>query len=206
MDADSYLLELIRYIHLNPIRADIANDPADYAWSSHRSYIGMETLPWLETDWVLSQFAKRLKTCRQCYIDFVQAGKVDGHREEVHCGGVDGRVLGDDGFLRSVTKKPVQPSLEIMLTDIVSYVAAEYRVSEGELKSPTRNRKMSEARAVVGWLARNLGVASTNEVAFHFQRAASTLSRRIGKIDMEAKSSKRLQDKLDRCVNTIMQA
>jgi REP element-mobilizing transposase RayT len=45
IDADSYLLELIRYIHLNPVRAHIVADPADFHWSGHRAYLGLETTP-----------------------------------------------------------------------------------------------------------------------------------------------------------------
>jgi putative transposase len=67
--------------------------------------LGKETLPWLETDWVLSQFAKRLKTCRQRYEAFVLAGKKEGHRQEFHQGGKDGRVLADDRFLEQVLGK-----------------------------------------------------------------------------------------------------
>jgi REP element-mobilizing transposase RayT len=57
VDADSYLLELVRYIHLNSCRAGIVNDPKDYPWSGHRTYLGEEQLPWLTTDWILSQFS-----------------------------------------------------------------------------------------------------------------------------------------------------
>ena len=206
VDANSYLLELVRYIHLNPVRAGIVTDPVDYAWSSHRCYLGMETLPWLETDWVLSQFAKRLKTCRKRYMDFVQAGKATGRLEEFHHGGEDRRVLGDDGFLKSVIEKPIRPSLDITLEEIALHISAEYGVSEGELRSPTRNRKASEARAVVGWLARRLGVASIKEVAGYFQREASTLSRRVGRVDLEAKNSDELRGRLDRFINALTQA
>ena len=57
VDADSYLLELVRYIHLNPVRAKLVADPADYRWSGHLAYLGKTHKEWLTTDWVLSQFA-----------------------------------------------------------------------------------------------------------------------------------------------------
>jgi len=53
IDADSYLLELIRYIHLNPVRARIVTDPADYPWSGHRAYLGLENTCWLTADFGL---------------------------------------------------------------------------------------------------------------------------------------------------------
>lgn len=51
IDAENYLLELVRYIHLNPVRAGIVGDSEDYRWSSHRAYLGKEVLHWLSTYW-----------------------------------------------------------------------------------------------------------------------------------------------------------
>jgi REP element-mobilizing transposase RayT len=65
VDADSHLLESIRYIHLNPVRAGVVTHLEDYPWSGHRTYRGLETLSWLETQRVLRQFGKRMGTCRK---------------------------------------------------------------------------------------------------------------------------------------------
>jgi len=47
VDRDAYLLELVRYIHLNPVRARLVADLADYPWSGHQAYLGKVALPWL---------------------------------------------------------------------------------------------------------------------------------------------------------------
>ncbi len=206
VDANTYLLELVRYIHLNPVRAGMVENPEDYAWSGHRAYLGIETLPWLETDWVLSQFAKRLKTCRQRYEAFLRAGKEEGYRQEFHQGGEDGRVLADDRFLEQVLGNRVRSSPEVSLEEIVAYVSSEYDVREEELRGPSRNRVVSEARAVIGWLNRRLGAGSIKDVAVYFQRESSTFSRHIGKIDAKAKHSDQLRDRLNRYISTISQA
>src|SRR4030066_1401664 len=70
VDADSYLLELVRYIHLNPVRAKLVADPADYRWSGHLAYLGKVHKEWLTTDWVLSQFASSTGAARQSYGAF----------------------------------------------------------------------------------------------------------------------------------------
>ena len=57
VDADAYLLELIRYIHLNPVRAGIVSYPSQYPWSSHHAYIGAREEPWVTTEFGLSMFA-----------------------------------------------------------------------------------------------------------------------------------------------------
>ena len=206
VDADHYLLEWVRYIHLNPIRAGRVENPTDYAWSGHRAYLGMETLPWLETDWVLSQFAKRLKTCRQRYESFVLAGVEEGRRPEFHNGGEDGRVLADDRFLEQILGQPVEPSPKVSLGEILAAVSAEYGVSEEDLRGPSRNRVISEARAVIGWLSRRLGTDSTKDVASYFRRESSTFSRHIGKIDAKAKHSDQFRDRLNRHINTLVSA
>jgi hypothetical protein len=81
VDRDAYLLELVRYIHLNPVRAKLVRQPQNYAWSGHRAYLGQEALPWLTTDWVLGQFGTRLATSRQRYVIFVSEGRNEDRRD-----------------------------------------------------------------------------------------------------------------------------
>jgi putative transposase len=57
VDADSYLLELVRYIHLNPVRAGIAASPSVFRWSSHHAYLGTRADDWVTTDFVLQMFS-----------------------------------------------------------------------------------------------------------------------------------------------------
>jgi len=96
IDANSYLLELTRYIHLSPVRSGMVRRPEDDSWSGHRAYLGLETILWLTTDWVLSLFSKRLSLARRAYTRFVHDGKHGAHQEEYHKGTeIDSRILGD---------------------------------------------------------------------------------------------------------------
>ncbi len=183
VEADRYLLALVRYIHLNPVRAGFVSDPTNYLWSSHRAYLGQEELPWLCTEWVLSYFAKRLSPSRQRYAAFVQAGKDEGYREEFHKGGADGRVLADDRFLEQVGARENRPQPAVPLGAIIRLIGAEYDVREEDLRGPARRRVHSHARGMIGWLARHFGTAAIKDVATSWNRDASTLSRQIGKID-----------------------
>lgn len=70
VDADSYLLELVRYIHLNPARADLVDELDDFHWSSHRCCLGIYAPPWLATDWLLGQLAENISKKRQYYQRF----------------------------------------------------------------------------------------------------------------------------------------
>jgi putative transposase len=75
VDKDAYLLELCRYIVLNPVRANMVNLPDKWPWSSWHCMLGNVEKPvWLSTDTLLVQFAKNRQDAIQCYIDFVKLG------------------------------------------------------------------------------------------------------------------------------------
>src|SRR4051795_7601619 len=61
VDADEYLLELLRYIHLNPVRARMVASPDDYQWSSHHDYVGQRNEAWVTTDLALCYFMPSVK-------------------------------------------------------------------------------------------------------------------------------------------------
>lgn len=207
VDADSYLLELVRYIHLNPVRAGLVKEPADYQWSSHRVYLGLEVLPLLHTEWVLSQFAQRLATCRKRYEAFVLGGIAEGHRLEFHQGSGDSRILADDDFVSKVLgKEPGLPGAVPKLQDITAYVAQEMGLNPKTLKETGRNRDASGTRAIIGYLARKLGAASMTDVATYFRRDVSTLSRQVGEIEKQLVSSQAMKRRLNRHVSAIAQA
>jgi len=64
-DADAYLLELVRYVHLNPVWAGTTATAAEYPWSGHRGYLGTEQIQWLTTEIVLSMFSTRIEKVQQ---------------------------------------------------------------------------------------------------------------------------------------------
>ncbi len=75
VDSDAYLLELSRYVVLNPVRARMVKKPADWPWSSYRASVGLEQPPpWLAVDGLLAQFARRRSVAQQRYAQFVEAG------------------------------------------------------------------------------------------------------------------------------------
>lgn len=75
VERDSYLLELARYIVLNPVRARAVPQVQDWAWSSYRATCGQEPKPeWLQTDWILSQFGADHARAVAAYVRFVHEG------------------------------------------------------------------------------------------------------------------------------------
>ena len=97
VDKESYLLELSRYIVLNPIRVTMVDAPIDYPWSSYRATVGYyDNGEWLDVDWILRQFGKQRKRAIEKYKTFVQ----EGIGEESPLKKVQGQlILGNDKFV-----------------------------------------------------------------------------------------------------------
>lgn len=124
---DVYLLELIRYIHLNPLRTGLVNTMSQlnrYKYSGHSCLMGNTRNEWQNTDYVLKLFDDRVSRARTRYHEFVQKGISMGRREDLTGGGLirsvggwttlaalrkngihfkgDERILGDSDFVESV--------------------------------------------------------------------------------------------------------
>ena len=75
VERESYLLELARYVALNPVRARMVEDAGQWPWSSYAAMVGeVAPPPWLQTDWILGQFAQSRGDAVRQYMDFVRAG------------------------------------------------------------------------------------------------------------------------------------
>jgi len=91
VEEEPYFLELVRYLHLNPIRAGVLRDLRAldrYAYAGHSAIVGMTTHPWQATGEVLGRFAERSKEARKRYQAFVAEGLSQGHRPELQGGGL----------------------------------------------------------------------------------------------------------------------
>jgi REP element-mobilizing transposase RayT len=97
VEKESYLLELCRYIVLNPVAARMADAPESWGWSSYRATAGFGAVPgFLTTEWVLAQFGNKPERAQQRYVAFVH----DGLRAPSPWKGLRGGVLlGEDPFV-----------------------------------------------------------------------------------------------------------
>lgn len=75
IEKETYLLEVARYIVLNPVRAHLVKHPKEWKWSSYRATCGASTSPeWLRVDWLLTHFSKKKQEAQQEYRQFVDEG------------------------------------------------------------------------------------------------------------------------------------
>jgi hypothetical protein len=97
VDKENYLLELCRYVVLNPVRANIVKRPQDWKWSSYRSTTGTaKASQWLTTDWILAQFSRSRRRAQRLYHQFI----MEGITKETPWKDLKGQIfLGDKGFI-----------------------------------------------------------------------------------------------------------
>jgi hypothetical protein len=182
VDGESYLLELVRYIHLNPVRAGMVTSPEDYHWSGHRAHLGKEILPWLTTDWMLAQFGTSVAKARAAYTAFVLDGLDEKRRPEFHGSGVDSRLLGDDNFMDKCLSGSGGMALHLTAQQIIDKVCLAYHLESSILQTKSQQRIASEARAVAGWLARELGCVTLSEVARLVNRDVGSISSSVRRL------------------------
>jgi REP-associated tyrosine transposase len=115
VEKESHLLELARYIVLNPVRAKAVEHPGDYTWSSYRATVGdaqPESL--LTVDWILSQFGRNVAQARSAHRQFVAEGQGASVWEALR----GGMLLGSDDFVERMKESFTQRKLD---TDIVRH-------------------------------------------------------------------------------------
>ncbi len=188
VDADAYGLALLRYIHLNPVRAKLTRQAADYTWSSHRAYLGIATVPWLTTDWALAQFATTAAVARRRFARFVEDGRNDGHQELFYGGEADSRVVGEEDFVRSLVKVDTVRGTKPRLEDIAVYVCDGYSMTIDGLLAEGRARQRAEARALLAWLATRSGCASLTSIAQYLGRDISTVGHAVSRLEERSRN------------------
>ncbi|MDQ6991308.1 MAG: transposase [Mariprofundaceae bacterium] len=197
IDEDHYLLELVRYTHLNPVRAGMVKSPSAYSWSSHLAYTGEQTVPWLTSDTVLSHFSSHLDAARKSYASFVMDGLSESHRAEFHTGGKDRRVLGNDRFAEQVLEHSLNTRRTLTLDECLAHVCKVYELETSALSERTRVRKHSEARAVVAWLMGKFSEESLTMMATYFHRDVATMSTAVRKLEKRLITDSEFKKKID---------
>jgi putative transposase len=173
-DGDAYLLELVRYIHLNPLRARIVNtldSLAVYPWCGHRELLGEPSRTLISAERVLPFFDRRRRAAQQQYRQFIADGidspsesnlsrggkrasqELDpGLGDEVH---FDDRILGGGEFVERVLNLAGQAAngLGKSLAEIIDQVATYFGIDQLRLKKPCKERAIAHAKAVICYTA-----------------------------------------------------
>ena len=205
-DKDSYLLELTRYLHLNPVRAKVVTDPADYQWSSYRGYVG-ETpgQQWLDSADVLEQFSKKVKEARKLYRQFVLEGKGEGHKEEYY-DVLEGRFLGDKEFSEEIKAKAEVPGyvrMKIKPEALLGVACAVLERRRAEVIGAGKDRERVRAREVICYVGRNCTELSVTALAKSLGVDATCVSRSVARMENRLGIDKELKKVVDAIVSAV---
>ena len=172
VEEEPYFLELVRYIHLNPVRAKILGNLSEldsFPYAGHSVLMGHRKFRGQDVEWVLGAFGRRLGTARKRYRDFVEAGFDQGMREDLRGGGLvrsaggrdqlafrsrdewekgDERILGGGDFVEAVLRSqpPLKGSSRTSVTKILEDVCKKWQVQPTQILSGLRARRISQAR------------------------------------------------------------
>jgi len=174
-EEEPYFLELVRYIHLNPLRAGLVKDMEElnqYLWSGHSVLLGNRTMEGQETNEVLARFGKRKKRSLLGYRQFFADGIAAGRRNDLIGGGLkrslldredsqeyeayDERILGSGGFVETLTganDKRWAKRSAIPLTELLQKVCEAIEVDAERVRRTGKERAVAKARAIFCFLA-----------------------------------------------------
>jgi REP element-mobilizing transposase RayT len=175
VNKESYLLELCRYVVLNPVRANKVKRPQDWKWSSYRSTTGAAKAPqWLTTDWILAQFSRSRRGAQRLYHQFI----MEGITKETPWKDLKGQIfLGDEGFIEEC-KRNLDVSSDLReIPRLQRYaerpVLVELLDEEIQRDEVWRNRAIYRAHVKYGYTLR--------EIADHLRVHYTTVSKVIDK-------------------------
>jgi REP element-mobilizing transposase RayT len=201
VDEENYMLEVHRYVVLNPVRAGMVHDPRDFKWSSYAATAGaMEAPSWLALDDVLSLFAPQRDTARLLYQRFVDEGI---GLDRVPWDDLVGQIyLGSEAWRQRIQQRVeskllpdehprVQRELgERTMTDVIRSVASGGQVDEGWIRLG-RGGSLRMAAAWLGWYEARLPLRAI--AAGLRLRSASHVSKLVRRCEAQQKTDAGLQ-------------
>jgi hypothetical protein len=193
-EKDEYLLQLIRYIHVNPVRAGMVKDPERYTYSSERAYVEGKATGIIDPRKVLTLIGGKTK-----YRKFVRDGLGQGHDEryyEVE----DQRFLGAEGFGETLREEEVEPKPHKRepIDGMMKRLGKELKVGIPELVSADRSWRMSKARTMIAYvLVRRQGYG-LRDVARYFHRDIATIGTLLGRFAERMQTNPELRQEIGR--------
>ena len=231
-EEEPYLLELVRYIHLNPMRAELVQDLKalrSYPGCGHAVLMGRCDHNWQDAEYILKRFGTSVKVARRSYNEFISKGISDGRRPDLVGGGLlrsvggwsalrairaagmrvmgDERILGSSDFVESVLKNANEEyekrtrfrSRGLRLEKIIDAASEYFEIKREEIKSPSRRRKISRARAIICMAAIDQAGFNGADVARALNLTPSAISKLVLRVRNDPALKAVVNDVLDLC-------
>lgn len=181
-DKDEYLLTLVKYIHLNPVRAGIVKSADKYEWSSHCFYVEKSERKdiIIDTDQVLGMFSREKAKAMRLYRAYMSEGLEVGKKQIYNT--IDQRILGDERFAEKVKEKGKTEVIytkrlkEYPLGEIASGIEGAYGIVLKEIRHKGKGRDIMLCRKLFSLVAREYGYKG-KEIAGYIQKDPAVVTR-----------------------------
>ncbi len=179
-DKNTYLLSLIKYIHLNPVRAKAAKVSEEYKWSSHFNYVERVKGSIVDIDQVLRMFSEDKAQARKLYGAYIADG-ISIKKEDIYRT-VDQRILGDEGFVEKVTEKTEESieckkkKHEYSLEKIAKKIEQIFGITLRQLREKSKDREITRGRKLMSFVAKEYGYKG-KEIAKYMRKDPVVVTR-----------------------------
>jgi hypothetical protein len=210
----SYLLQVVRYIHKNPLRAGMVSRPELYEWSSHRGYLSRaKKWDWLHKQYILSMFAEESKYRLRRYRSFMAEPEQEKFLNRMSLKRLS-PVLGDNRFVNMIKERffeqkrhrevPESKRLSPGINTIIDGVCDLYGVDKAHLYAAKRG-VFNEGRSMAVYLCRYLRGDSLTAIGKVFGiQSYSTVSSIIGRFKIRMGADRTLRRKVEEVRKTLM--
>jgi putative transposase len=172
VDVDEYFLELVRYIHLNPVRAGMVANTEQFCWSSHHAYVGTRTEEFVTTDFALRMFGYNRESAVRNYLRFIDAPSGSGWSPDEIVNARAQELAPNNLFIASTA---LELKVKLTLDNLIDEACLRFNACRDHLDSPVRTRHLSKVRAWIASEAISRHVCSLAAVARALGRDESTL-------------------------------
>jgi hypothetical protein len=214
VDADNYVLQLVRYIHRNPLSAGLVKRLDQYVWSSHKGYLSKaKKWNWLYKHFVLDMLTTQINSQIQVYRRFMTQEQdedlvrvLDGKKPPSMLGSEKFISWIKDLFFKNKKDKEVPASKELApdLDTIISEVSRYYKVSPTKLKAVRRGME-NEPRDVAIYLIRSMRAEPLMRVGANFGlNQYSSVSSAVTRVKAKLQKDRKFKDRLEHIESNIL--
>ncbi len=216
VDKDSYILQLSRYIHRNPVemKKPLVTNLDDYKWSSYRAYIGKDkNLTWLNRQFTYDILGHKQKF--KSYKSFVDQG-VDDETQGYFSGKQMPSIIGETGFKQwifnkllveeTIVSKSKTVTEDISLKVVVTVVARIYKIEINKILDSKKGLKIENMpRKIAMYLCQQLTRESQKEIAEYFNlKSTGSVSYTTHKIRKKIKDDKKFAKEINKITKVVI--
>jgi REP element-mobilizing transposase RayT len=198
---DAYLLELVRYIHLNPVRSKLVRSAERYRYSGEQAYQSGKPSAVVDCGPVLKMIGGKA-----AYRRFVQEGLGDGHNEEYY-EVKDQRFLGGEQFgealRREIEGEEVRSRKARSISAVATDLARALTVAPEALRSPNHGWDISRERTKMAYVLVRRGGFKVKDVAEYFSRDSTTISSLLSRYERKLQQQPALGREVERLAQFV---